>query len=424
MHEMECAVTTVSGYPADLDVLALLKDPETLQDPYPLFAWLREHAPVYRNPTGGVYLVSRNEAAREAYQSPELRGLRPEELAAGNPRWESSRALRRLSVQISSTEGAEHARLRRSVSRYFTLRQVRLLQEAAHRHCDRLLAQAAARLGDGETVDLHQELSEPLGVNMAADIIGIPEADRETLKALVVRVLDLVHPSCSEQVVEAGDRASDQVNEYLTGLAAERRAHPREDLISAVQDEVSEGEEKPEMGMNTAEFLSMLWGLWIGSFETTVTAMNYALLAMLDFPQQASWLDGGPAEVKAFVEETLRYNPPVLVEAMPRIARRDIELSGITVPAGADVRPIHGAANRDPEAFPDPDRFDPARNTSRMVTFGHGIHHCLGAHLARMECAVVLTRVRRDLPGLILPERPTLRTAVSLRSFERFPVSL
>lgn len=113
-----------------------------------------------------------------------------------------------------------------------------------------------------------------------------------------------------------------------------------------------EGDEKPEQGLNHTEFMIMLWGLWAGSFETTVAAMDFGALALLDHPEQGHWLDGGPAEIKAFVAETLRHSPPVLVDAVPRIARRDIELAGVLVPEGADVRTLHGAANRDADAFP------------------------------------------------------------------------
>ena len=408
----------------ELDVLARLRDPETLRDPYPFYAWLREHAPVHRNPTGDVYLVSRNQAVRTVYQSPDLRAIELDELLEKHPRWERSRSLRILSQVITSTNPPEHTRVRRAVSRHFTLRQAQLLQESAERHCDRLLEPLAARLKDGEIGDLHLELTKPLGLNMASDIIGIPPADRDLLAELILTVIASLHPASSDEALAEGDRASEQVEEYFAGLAAERRARPGEDLISALLREVREGEEKPEQGLNHNELMLLLWGLWAGSFETTVTAMGFGVLAMLDFPDQARWLDAGPAEIKAFVSETLRYNPPVLIDADPRIAREDIEIDGVVIPAGADVRPLHGPANRDPEAFPDPDRFDPARNTSRMVTFGHGIHHCLGANLARMECAVALSRIRRALPGLTLPERPVLRTAMSLRTFERFPVTL
>ncbi|MFS0694427.1 cytochrome P450 [Streptomyces nitrosporeus] len=395
-----------------------------MADPYPLYAWLREHSPVHRNPTGGIYLVSRNEATRAAYQSPDLRSIEVGELAEKHPRWERSRGLRIMSQVITSTNPPEHTRLRRAVSRHFTLRQAQRLEAAAERHCERLIAQLAARLNDGEQADLHHELTQPLGMNMAGDIIGIPEADREALTELILRVLASIHPASSDEVLRVGDRASAQVEEYFAALAAERRERPTDDLISALLTEVREGDVKHGTGLSHTEFMLLLWGLWAGSFETTVASMDFGVLAMVSHPEQARWLDGGPAEIKAFVTETLRYSPPVLVEAIPRIACRDIELSGVVIPEGSDVRPLHGAANRDPAAFPDPDRFDPSRNTSRMVTFGHGIHHCLGANLARMECAVVLARIRRDLPGVSLSEQPVLRAALSLRTFERFPIAL
>jgi cytochrome P450 family 114 len=417
-------MTSTKAPTHDLDVLARLMEPDTLRDPYPFYAWLREHAPVHANPSGGIYVVSRNADARNVYQSPDLRSIEISELALQHPRWESSRALRVLSQTMTSTDPPEHTRLRRVVSRHFTLRRTKLLRAAAERHCDRLLAELARRLGDGETADLHHELTQPLGVHMVGDGIGVPESDRDTLTHLIQQVLASIHPTASDETLVRGNQASEQVEEYFTQLAATRRRNPTEDLISVLLRDVHDEQENPDQGLTWNEFMIMLWSLWAGSFETTVTAMDFGVLAMLDHPDQAHWLDDGPAAVESFVAETLRYNPPVLVEAIPRIARKDLEFSGVTIPEGADVRPLHGAANHDPEAFPEPDRFDPARNTSRMVTFGHGIHHCLGANLARMECAVALTQLRRTLPGLTLPERPALRTSMSLRTVDRFPVAL
>jgi cytochrome P450 len=395
--------------------------PQTAQDPYPFYAWLRENAPVHANPTGGVYLVSRNDDARYVYQSPKLRRIRTDELATRYPDWNDSRPLRIVSQIFASADPPDHTRVRRIVSRHFTLRQARLLRAKAEIHCDRLLAALTTKLADGQTADLHHELTEPVGMSLTSDIIGIPEADRRELSRLILRVLAGIDATTIDRQVLA---AGNEVEEYFTALAAERCRAPTEDLISVLLSDVTEGSDQPERGMNWDEFLRQLWVLWSGSFETTVAAMDLGVLAMLTFPKQAHWLDEGPEAVHAFVSETLRYNSPVLIEAAPHIAIEDIPLSGITVPEGADLRPLHGAANRDPEAFPDPDRFDPSRNTSRMITFGHGIHHCLGANLARMECAVVLSRLRKQLPDLALPTPPVLRPSLGVQTFERFPIAL
>jgi cytochrome P450 len=407
----------------ELDILARLMEPEILADPYPFYEWIRENAPVHANPTGGVYLISRNSDVRDVYQSPKLR-VDTSALAAKHPHWNESGSLRLLMQSFTTADPADHTRVRRVVSRHFTLRRTRLLEEAAARHCDRLLTTLAAKLADGQMADLHHELTDPVGINLAGDIIGVPESDRAELSRLIVRVLASVHPAADKAVLAAGDEASDQVQEYFAVLAAERRRTPTDDLISALLCDVVEGDSKPEQGITRDEFLQLLWGLWVASFESTVAAMEFGVLAMLDFPEQAHWLDGGAEAINAFVSESLRYNPPVIVEGLPRTALEDLTISGVTIPAGADVRPMHGPANRDPAAFPDPDRFDPSRNTARMVTFGYGTHHCLGNNLARMECAVVLSRVRRELPGLAMHGPPELRPSMSLRTIERFPVEL
>ncbi|MFI1866135.1 hypothetical protein [Streptomyces jumonjinensis] len=177
---------------SDLDVPARLRDPETLQDPCPFHAWLREHAPVHRYPAGGMYLVSRNKTARTVYQSPDLRALESEEPPAKHPRPEQSCAPRFLAQVMNSTNPPEHTRL------------------------------------------------------MTGDVIGVAEADREAPASLILQVLASIHPTADDEVPEAGNRAGEQVEEYFARLAGERRARPREDLVSAPHTEVNEGEEKPE----------------------------------------------------------------------------------------------------------------------------------------------------------------------------------
>jgi cytochrome P450 family 114 len=416
--------TVASERGPQLDALARLSDPVTLQDPYPFYAWLREHAPVYRNPAGGIYLVSRNASARAVYQSPDVRNVGPEDVAAVRPAWADSRLMRLMSQGLATADVTRHARLRRAISPHFTLRQAKHLEAAAGRHCDALLARLAARLKDGETADLVSEFTLPLGMHMAADIIGIPEPDRAELTGLILTVLASMHPAAGDDAVDVGDRACERIEGYFRQLAAERRRRPAEDLASALLAEVREDGAEPEQGLDQLEYTAALWGLWAAGFETTVAAMGFGVLAMIDHPDAAVWLDGGPDQVRAFVAETLRHSPPMVMETVPRVAVREFRLDGVAIPAGADVRPVVGAANRDPEAFPDPDRFDPSRSTSRMVTFGSGPHRCLGTNLARMECAVALARVRRALPGLALAGRPVFRASAGLRTIERCPVAL
>lgn len=178
----------------------------------------------------------------------------------------------------------------------------------------------------------------------------------------------------------------------------------------------------------------MLWGMLLGGFATTAATIDHAVLAMLAYPEQRHWLQGDAAGVRAFVEEVLRCDAPAMFSSIPRIAQRDIELGGVVIPKNADVRVLIAAGNRDPDAFADPDRFDPARfyGTSPgmstdgkiMLSFGHGIHFCLGAQLARVQLAESLPRILARFPTLALAEQPTREPSAFLRTFRALPVRL
>ncbi|MFJ5304153.1 cytochrome P450 [Streptomyces sp. NPDC088350] len=401
-----------------VDVLAGLQEPEALVDPHPFCAWVRENDPVHASPSG-IFLVSRNADARWVLQSPDLRVLETDEYARRTPRWQESTALQILTRTLVTMNPPEHTRVRRILSRYFTLRRIRALRTRAEAHCDRLLTSMSEKLYDGVGADLHTELAEPVTVHMVGDILGIPEGDRAGLVRLMHDALGSLHPGATAEAMETGNRSSQELNDHLADLAAERRRAPQDDLLSVLQGDTADG-----AGLDETELVIAVWGLWLGGFQTTASGIDHGVLAMLRHPGQARWLAGTAEEVEAFVNESLRYGSPVVFGAVPRIATRDVEMGGVTIPEGGDVRVLDAAANRDPEAFPDPDRFDPGRDTSPMITFGHGIHHCLGAHLARMECSVALSRVHARFPGLVLAGAPAYRPATNLRACTSLPVAL
>jgi cytochrome P450 len=210
------------------------------------------------------------------------------------------------------------------------------------------------------------------------------------------------------------------VEEYYEGLIRLRRERPRADMVSALVA-VHDGDEDR---LTRDELSSWLWGLWAGGFETTSSGIDNAAIILMRHPDQAHWLRGGPEEVKAFVNESLRYATPSLFTGVARIARQDLEISGVTIPEGSDVRSLPGCANRDPAAFTDPDRLDPTRDTSTAVTFGQGLHYCLGSNLARAEAGVLLPRLHTRFPTLALAEPPVRRRKPPLLAFDRIDVAL
>ncbi|WP_406440287.1 cytochrome P450 [Streptomyces sp. NBC_01613] len=387
-----------------VDALILLSSPEAARDPYPVLARLREEEPVHRTPAG-FWLVSRHADAQALLAGDALRA--PEQLPAAGGH--ASLAMRLDTMLLK--DGAEHARLRRLVARDFTPRRVEGLRARMAAICDRLLDTVAAELHDGGESDLHRSLSVPFTLQVFSELLGVPEGDRAELAECVQDIVAAFGSGRPDQLAVA-DARTEHLTGYFRELAAARAAEPQDDLVSAL---VRARDDDPDR-LAERELLATLWALWIVGFETTAAALDHGVLALLAHPELP--LDDG------FVAEVLRWSGPALFSSIPRIAVRDLELDGGTVPAGADVRIAFATANRDPRAFPDPDRFAPGRAGDAALALGHGIHYCLGAFLARAELAVALPRVRARFPALTTAGEPDWNPAVIMHAPATLPVRL
>lgn len=360
-----------------------------------------------------------NGDAHQVARSADFRRMSLREWDALVPGWSRSRARRVFTDSLISMNPPEHDTLRRAITPHFTARRVQALHEQAERHCDQLLDDGIVeRLAQGQVVDLHSDLTMPLAVGLFSDLFGVPEPDRPALVPLVRSTLAALLITADAHTITEGDRATRAIEENLAALAVRRRADPRQDLISALAN-WTDGEGGRLEG---ASLTSALWGLWLAGFETTVAGMERCVLAMLAHAEHARLSTGSAAQARAFIDEALRYDPPLMFAGFPSTAVRDVDLRGVLIPEGSVVHILTCAANRDPRAFPDPDRFDPSRDTSATVSFGLGLHYCLGAQLARMECAVLLPRLWARLPGLSPAGRPTADRSSGLRGHSAFPV--
>ncbi|WP_405866090.1 cytochrome P450 [Streptomyces sp. NBC_00005] len=402
------------------DVFARIAEPEARRDPYPFLRELREKEPVHRT-AAGFWLVSSHTDAQAVlagadrlFASPDRERLEQQFPPAVE---HSSTAVLMESLPLRNPP--EHTRLRRLVAREFTPRRVDTLRARMAEICDRLLDAVEEPLRDGETVDLHAALSEPFTLQVFAELLGVPESDRgwlaETVLDIVAGVTDV-----SRELLARADARTDELATYFTELAAARRSDPRGDLVSAL---VRTHDEDPDR-LDERELFGMLWILWIVGFEGTAAALDHAVRALFAHPGTGHWLRQGQPEALAFAEEVLRWSGPELISSVPRIAAEDVVLSGTPIPAGSDVRVVIAAANRDPAAFPDPDRFDPARDNSTHLAFGHGIHHCLGAFLVRAELSTALPRLHTRFPELSEGGEPGWRQARVMRMPTDLPVRL
>jgi cytochrome P450 len=310
-----------------------------------------------------------------------------------------------------SMDGPGHARLRKLVMAAFTRRQVERLAPRIQQITDELLAPLAER---GSPFDLLEEFAYPLPVAVICELLGVPEDRRGdfgkwsqiTVNSLVVGV-------------EALSAALTEFVSYLRELIALKRAEPGDDLATALIAARDGGDRLSE-----DELTSMMQLLLVAGHETTVNLVASAVHALLSTPGAWDLLRAEPERVPAVVEEALRFNGPVQT-ATERVVTEDVEIAGTTIPAGAHVRVALLAGNRDPKAWPAAEEFDVTRPPGPHLAFGHGIHLCVGAPLARLEGRIALTSLLGTFPGLRLavpPQDVPAAPGVLMNGFATMPV--
>ena len=383
------------------ELLAELTTLTGREDPYPRYDRLRAIAPLIRAEDGAL-VVTRYADCTTVVRDGRLGHMPPDMLAfVGLPDWAEHPALRQFFTSMLAQNPPDHTRLRRLVSSTFTARRVQSLRPAIEAMVAGLLDGVA-----GDT-DFVERFAFPLPVNVIGELLGVPPADRAQFQTLVrdwSQVLDVITP----EVLARADPAATVIRDYLAGLAAERRAAPRDDLISALVAAEAGGDRLTE-----DELLTMAALLFGAGFETTTNLLANGLVALDRNPGQAF---GDPAVA---VEELLRYDSPVQI--VSRVAYEDVELGGTTVAAGERVVAYLGAGNRDPERFADPHRLDLARADNAPLSFGGGIHYCLGAPLARLEAQIAFPALLRRFPGLEIGT-PVRRDSLTLRGYLSLPV--
>ncbi|MFE9661459.1 cytochrome P450 [Streptomyces sp. NPDC005955] len=374
--------------PDGIEVLASLS-PDFDADPYTAYARLRERGPVHQvvvPDRGLVWLVVGYEAAREAFSSPKLsRDWQREWRQTG---WRPPYALDMLgNANMLLSDPPHHTRLRKLVSREFTARRVEAMRERIQEITDELLDRMTAE--GARRADLIDAFAFPLPMTVICELLGVPGLDRTAFHAWTNETLAPTSP-------EAEKEAYEQVMPYLRELIAAKRESPGEDLLSALIHTADEGGDR----LTEEELISLAFLLLVAGHETTVNLISNAVRALLAHPEQLAAVRADPAGlVEGLVEETLRYDGPVETTT-PRIALEETEIDGVRVPRGAIVLIAMAAADHDPARFPDPTDFDVRRETRGHAAFGYGIHHCLGAPLARLEGKVALRTLLERCPDL------------------------
>lgn len=413
----------VTDTAADNVLLRLLLTPDGRADPYPAYRQLRETAPILRSAMGPL-VVSSYEDCMTALRDPRLgRGtsLRESGQTSGlgfagfdvDPEMRDA-FFGRAGGNMLFADPPDHTRLRRLVSRAFTPKRVEELRPAVaamvERHIDAIV--------EAGSVDIMETLAFPLPVTVIGELVGVPEADRASFQPLIRAAVAAIDPGTDLDALRAATAAMDQAREYFRDLVAERRRSPGDDLLSGLIASRDAGD-----ALSDDEVISTAVLLFSAGFETTTNLIGNGLLALLQNPdQQQRWRDN-PAIAHSAVEELLRWDSPVQLNM--RTALEPADIGGETLEEGDIVIVLQGAGNRDPARFDNAESLDLGRPDNLPLSFGWGIHHCLGAPLARLEGEEVfntlLDRCRTIEPRFTDPEwRPTL----TLRGLATLPVEV
>ncbi|MCW5890933.1 MAG: cytochrome P450 [bacterium] len=391
--------------------------PEYRADPYPFYARLRRAAPAYFSQVLRGWILTRHADVTavlhdkrfsvERQRSTLFQRMKPFDNL--DPAFADT-----ILGTLLMTDPPRHTRLRRLVSKAFTPRMVARLQPRVDELVEELLDAPAAR----GTMDVVEALAYPLPVIVIAEMLGLPPEDRDRLRRWSHDLTGLLDPLQASGGLAQLQRTYHEVVAYMSRVFAARRAEPRDDLISALVAAEDGGDTLGE-----SELIGLVVLVLGAGHETTTNLIGNAVVGLLRHPAERRRLQDDPALLPAAVEEFLRWDSPV--QLTDRVALEDCEVAGVRVRRGTLVATILGAANRDPDRFPDPDRLDVGRRENDHVSFGSGVHFCLGAALARLETQAAVGALLRRFPDLAGDGAPVdYRRSMVLRGPTRLTLRL
>ncbi|MFD5092865.1 cytochrome P450 [Amycolatopsis thailandensis] len=389
---------------------------DLVQEPHRVSALLRESGRVrkVRLPRGlEVWLVTGYAEARAVLADPRMaKDTRGVQRLFERDGFESAgdSAVRALTGHMLNSDPPDHTRLRKLVNQAFTSRTVSRLRP----RIEQITAELLADIGDAERVDLLPSFAVPLPIRVICELLGVHAGDQPAFAKWSNTMLAWSTP-------EELRAAAAKMHAYLVDLIEEKRAKPAEDLLSGLIHASDEGD-----SLSGEELLSMAFLLLVAGFETTVNLIANSVLALLREPEQLAALRADPALLPGAVEEFLRYDGAIHLATI-RFTRESVLVGDVEIPADEFVLVSLIGANRDAERFEDPQRLDVTRPAAGHLAFGHGIHHCVGAPLARLEAEIALRGLLERFPGLGLdadPETLRWRESTLVHGLETLPVRL
>ncbi len=385
--------------------------PRMVQDPYPFYARLRERSPRHFSRLLNAWVFSRHEDVdailrdhRSFSSDPHKRRLSPRQQASLPSPGD---------VSIMFMDQPDHTRLRALVNQAFTRRAIGALEPLIRGSMETLL-DGIADPADG--FDLMAAVANPLPVIVIAEMLGVPPEDHAQFRTWSNRRSRLAEPMITPEERKIGMETTEVLNDYFLPVIQNRRRAPENDIISALAQAEEGGDTLTEY-----EMLNLLRLLLVTGMETVTNLIGNGMLALLRHPGELERLRQDRSLIPAAVEELLRYD--TAAQATFRGTVQDCEVNGFPMTTGRNVMVLLGSANRDPAVFDDPDRLDIGRDTGSHISLGRGIHHCLGAQLARLEGRIAFEVLLERFSSIRLAtDRPTFRNGVILRGLESLPL--
>jgi unspecific monooxygenase len=412
----EAAIAGSGAPPTPIELGFDPADRAFIADPYPVLRILREEYPVLWNPATRQWLVARHGAVDRLLRDRRL-GRTYRHVATHAefgrdepPAWHAP--FHSLNdAGMLDLEPPDHTRLRRLVQRAFTPRTVESMRPRIQSIVDGLVD----GLVDAETFDLIADVAEPLPVAVIAELLGVPEPDRHLLRPWSHDMCLMYELAPSEDAQRRSVEASGAFAAYLRDLVAERRARPRDDLISALATVVDDGDTLTE-----TELVATCALLLNAGHEASVNGAGNGWWTLFRHPTALAQLRAEPGLVATAIDELLRFDTPLPL--FERWVLEPIEVDGVAIPRGAEVALLFISANRDSAVFDRPDELDLRRRPNQSVSFGAGIHYCLGAPLARLELSIAFETLLRRLPRMEPVREPAWKPTFVLRGLEALPV--
>ena len=387
-------------------------DPAFLQNPYPTYARLRAENPIFFYEPWGKWMLTRHEDVSALLRDRRLGRVLENTKVRLEPDHAPFDAIQDGS--LLELEPPDHTRIKTAVQDVFTPRHVRALEDKISALCYRLAAKLAVNLTAGNQADLLRDFAEPIPVTVIAELLGVPEKDRYQLVPWSKAIIGMFEPERTPAAEAAAVRAAREFAAYVRELMREKRAAPQDDLISrmvklrgADPTRLSEA----EIVANAILFLD-------AGHEAVVNVVGNGMIALLSRPEAWETLKAHPEQLGTAVEETLRFDTPL--QFFERVVREDVAYKGFFWPKGTTLCLYYASANRDERVFTEPDTFDLTRHPNPHLSFGLGLHYCIGAPLARLELRHALAALLTHVPDLKLVKTPEYQP----KNVFRYPVGL